>query len=150
MSTYTNYQGTIRYPSQEALKRAVKILKSEGYLDKDGSWIDETGRQRNPKSFDESTLTLEIPATIYRNLDRVIEDVIEGASSVVGKWGSTDGCMEAGYLGGESIDIDKYAADHKLGSEPREDKYKNVDKYEEALGEWRDKVVDHFLENDDV
>lgn len=167
MSTYVTMQGQVTYPSDEAFNQMVETLKSGGWVDHDGYFVDEcgtqvmTGKNSDPNySSDDDPIeadpdinpvsrTITIPCCHYRNLGAV--DFFQNKTAkgeIIGT--CTDGCFIGWYSeNGEeqNFDLEKWAAENLEDDDrfpPKESECSGPDDYGQNLVAWQSLVEQEF------
>jgi len=155
MSFYASIEGYVKYPDGDSFLSMVNTLRTGGWMDVNGYFLDECGNrisEGEERDADLSTLTITIPCWHHRNLSRV-EFFTPGATGeIVGT--STDGCFIGWTIkDGEAIEVDleKWAAANMEGDDrfaPVESNFEDADDYFANLCEWQQNVeMEFFADN---
>jgi hypothetical protein len=94
MSTYTTMQGELTFPTLRDYQAAVKQLQDGRWMDAEGFFLDDVGHHAHDEAATApDSLTINIPYSLYRNIDAAIGDISEGASGYIVST-CTDGCFD--------------------------------------------------------
>jgi hypothetical protein len=144
MSFYATIQGSVRYPNKEAFDAAHKLLTDGYWINEDGMFLDECDavieNDMTEPSVNPATLTITFPCFCYRNLARILDDLLKGT---VGRvcWTSTDGCLEGGYFTDgvhTGHNLEEWIVEQGDSPDDKPDPEKDLDEYCEWLGNIED------------
>lgn len=154
MSTYVTMQGSLRYDSKAYFDQVVSTLKTGGWANEDGFFIDE---MENPVCDDGShepdidpvERTIDIPICHYRNIGRVKFFPPGTEGYIIGT--CTDGCFE-GWVNENGVetnyDLEKWAKENLEGDDaiaPQRSEYDTDADYGQNLCDWQQMVEIEFF-----
>ncbi len=138
MSRYSLVQGKIKYKDQLSFDRAKRRLELGSWIDSNGTLLDENGKKilSGEIILSQDKLEIHFPYFLYRNLNYIIKDLINGSLEAEGLWACSDGCFEAGDFNGNVVDLNQWAKKMGFGDPP--------DDFDDLVN-WQESVIESFM-----
>lgn len=158
MSHHVIIVGKLHYPNKDIFVAMKRLLVDGGWV-KDGLFVDVTENLSRKKDINDDEQTIYFPRTTYRNLLYLFNnyDLIDNKHDLlVGAEGKVIVVMPQsenffGYVynppNKSFYDLNIWSKSMKIYSSKNDPEHEDDLEYEQVMNEWRQKVVDTFIQN---